>query len=190
MQLPTWLSGRITLYTLGMCLKFGDEAFFDKSRSINLYCFRITVWLGRWTAFSLTHMDWWLSMPKRCFPMNYRCTHSFTSSHLLKNRVVELVSKGPGSIPGFDWVVGMLTTGTESPGFEFLYRIFSKSLSVHPTWNGYLALFRAGEDEGGEEEEWRLTKNTLLAVKEQPLSLLYRTKDGSWIIKYCKTNVW
>jgi len=34
---------------------------------------------------------------------------------------------------------------------------FTKTLSVHPALNEYPALFRAGEGEGNEEEEWCLT---------------------------------
>jgi len=31
---------------------------------------------------------------------------------------------------------------------------YLKIRSVHPAWNGYSALYRAGESEGDEEEEW------------------------------------
>jgi len=39
---------------------------------------------------------------------------------------------------------------------------FAINLSLHPAVNGYLALFRAGEGEGGEEEEWSPTSVTSL----------------------------
>jgi len=36
---------------------------------------------------------------------------------------------------------------------QLVHWLFPKTLSFHPAANGYLALFRAGEGEGGEEEE-------------------------------------
>ena len=36
-------------------------------------------------------------------------------------------------------------------------RDLSKTISILAARNGYPALFRAGEGEGGEEEEWRPT---------------------------------
>jgi len=47
---------------------------------------------------------------------------------------------------------------------------------VHPAVNGCLALFRAGEDEGGEEEEWPPTSVTPLPG----ISLLFNShfQDG------------
>jgi len=35
--------------------------------------------------------------------------------------------------------------------------IIKKTLSVRPAGNGYPVVFRAGKDEGGEEEEWHPT---------------------------------
>ena len=43
-------------------------------------------------------------------------------------------------------------------------RDFSITFSVRSAVNGYLTLFRAGEGEGGEEEEWLPTAVTLLSV--------------------------
>ena len=48
-------------------------------------------------------------------------------------------------------------------------RIFQNSLS-HPEDNGYLALVRTGEGDGGEEEEWRPTSVTLLLVQISSLT--------------------
>jgi len=45
-----------------------------------------------------------------------------------------------------------------------VHGIFSKTLSVHPTVNGYLARFGPGEGEGGKEEEWHLFSVTPLPV--------------------------
>jgi len=42
---------------------------------------------------------------------------------------------------------------------------FSKTRSVHPTENGCLTLFRAGEGKGGEEEEWRPTSVSPLPIQ-------------------------
>jgi len=43
---------------------------------------------------------------------------------------------------------------------------FKTFLHSHPAGNGYLALFIAGEGEGGEEEEWHSTSVLPLLIKE------------------------
>ena len=52
-------------------------------------------------------------------------------------------------------VLRVLITGAEGPGFktQLVHWMFQK-LSAHPAINGYLTLFRAGEGEGGDGEEW------------------------------------
>jgi len=51
-------------------------------------------------------------------------------------------------------------------GFKYDLRMrFSTRLSVHLAGNGYLTLFRVGEGEGGEEEEWRPNSVTPLPVR-------------------------
>jgi len=65
-------------------------------------------------------------------------------------------------------VVRALTTGAENPGLEIQLHVargFFKTPSVHPAFNGYLNLFRAGDGEGGEEEAWHPTSATPLPVQ-------------------------
>ena len=64
-----------------------------------------------------------------------------------------------------DQVVRMLFTDAGGPGFKTTCAWhFSDTLSVHPAGNGYLALDRAGEGNGSEEEEWHLTSVTSLSI--------------------------
>jgi len=51
-------------------------------------------------------------------------------------------------------VRSLVTAGAGIPGFKTaLVMVFSKTFSIHPLGNGYLALFREGQGEGREEEE-------------------------------------
>jgi len=54
-------------------------------------------------------------------------------------------------------VVRALTTGAEGSGSKqhSLCMGFFNNSPFQPAINGYLALFRAREGEGGEEEEWQ-----------------------------------
>lgn len=59
-----------------------------------------------------------------------------------------------------------LTNGAEGSRFQTVCALdFSKTLSVHPAGDGYL--FRAGEGEGGVEEDWYLNSITPLPVGSQ-----------------------
>ena len=49
---------------------------------------------------------------------------------------------------------------------------FSTTLSVCPAGTGYPALFKAGEDEGGEEEGWQLAIDNLLTYS-WPIGLIH-----------------
>ena len=60
-----------------------------------------------------------------------------------------------------------------------VHEIFSKTLSIHSTGNGYPILIRAGKGEGGEEEEWCLISVALLSV--QIGSLTAASPHGHWL---------
>jgi len=61
-------------------------------------------------------------------------------------------------------MVSMIVTGSEDSGFRTACpQDSSITLSVHPTVNEYLTIFRAEEVEGGEEEEWRPHRSYITA---------------------------
>jgi len=66
-------------------------------------------------------------------------------------------------------VVRLLAIGAEGPEFKMFGAIFQK-LTVYPAGNGHPALFRAGEGEGSEEEEWHATSVTQLPVQVDSLT--------------------
>ena len=64
-------------------------------------------------------------------------------------------------------VVKMLATETKDSGFTIflVQQILPEKLSLfNPAVTGYPTLFRAGKSEACEEEEWRPTSATLLAL--------------------------
>jgi len=104
--------------------------------------------------------------------MRYPVSSFETTAHIVgaSNATTSFLEEGRC----YESVVRALPTESEGPGCKISCAWdFVKIFSDHPPENSYLTLFRAGKNEGDEEEEWRPISVILLPVKGSSLTVAF-----------------